>query len=164
MKNDPITRNISEDLKQIYKKSKLYNYHRIFRKMDNQEEDSLTALEVLSLDLLQGMDKPTQTEFAKYIRVSKPNATYRINSLAAKGYIKKVQSEIDGRIFYLQVTDKTKELLGTGERYIDIISRRLKRNFSQEELKTFEKMMNSVANDFMIEMDRYLSLKRKDDL
>lgn len=156
MDNDQITNNISDDLKQIYKKSKLYNYHRIFRKMNNKEQDSLTALEVLSLDLLQGMKRPTQTEFAKYIRVSKPNATYRINSLEEKGYIKKVQSQKDGRIYYLEVTPKTKELLGTGERYIDIISRRLKKNFNQDELAIFEKMMKSIANDFMVEMDRYL--------
>lgn len=147
---------ISKDLKAIYKKTKLYNYHRIFRKIHERGDDSLTALEVLCLDLIQGMESPTQTEFAKYINISKPNATYRVNTLEEKGYLRKIQSEEDGRIFYLELTDKAKELLGTGERYIDLITRRLMRQFSAEELAVYEKIMSTISEKFMIEMDRYL--------
>ncbi len=156
MKELKNSESISKDLKAIYKKTKLYNYHRIFRKIHDHEEDSLTALEVLCLDLIQGMDSPTQTEFANYINISKPNATYRVNTLEEKGYLRKVQSEKDGRVFYLEVTDKTKELLGTGERYIDLITRRLMRKFSDEELAVYEKIMSTISEEFMVEMDRYL--------
>ncbi len=108
MKSIKKRENISLNLDEIYRKAKLYTYHRIFRKITTKDEDSLTALEVLSLDLIQGMNQPTQTEFARYINVSMPNATYKINSLEKKGYLTKIQSEEDGRIFYLQVTKKTK--------------------------------------------------------
>ncbi len=152
--------NISSDLKTIYKKVKLYNYHRIFRKIHDRENDSLTPLEILCLDLLQGMNSPTQTEFANFIGVSKPNATYKINVLEKKGYIKKVQSEEDGRIYHIEVTDKTKSLLRTGERYIDIIYKRMKRKFSSEELEIYDKINASIADEFMIELDRYLNNER----
>lgn len=156
MKDHLSDERLSEDLKAIYKKTKLYNYHRIFRKINTNEEDSLTALEIMCLDLLQGMDSPTQTEFARYINVSKPNATYKLNALESKGYIKKVPSQSDGRIFHIEVTEKTRELLSTGERYIDLIARRLRRKFSPEDLEVYEKIMATIANEFMVEMDRYL--------
>ncbi len=159
MKSQENTKSISRDLKTIYKKTKLYNYHRIFRKIHNDDdEDSLTALDVLCLDLLQGLGSPSLTEFARYINISKPNATYRINTLEEKGFVKKIQSEEDGRIYFLEVTEKTKELLGTGERYIDLITRRLIRKFSKEELAIYDKIMATIADEFMIEMDRYLKI------
>lgn len=159
MKSQENTKSISRDLKTIYKKTKLYNYHRIFRKIHNDDdEDSLTALDVLCLDLLQGLGSPSLTEFARYINISKPNATYRINTLEEKGFVKKIQSEEDGRIYFLEVTEKTKELLGTGERYIDLITRRLVRKFSKEELAIYDKIMATIADEFMIEMDRYLKM------
>lgn len=89
MTNKSNIEKIAKELKTIYTKSKLYNYHRVFRKINDGEDDSLTALEVLCLDLLQGLDSPTQSEFADYINVSKPNATYKINTLEKKGYVKK---------------------------------------------------------------------------
>ncbi|NLZ72013.1 MAG: MarR family transcriptional regulator [Clostridiaceae bacterium] len=156
MKNNSSTKKIAHDLKEIYAKSKLYTYHRIFRKMNNGEDDSLTALEVLCLDLLQGMGSPTQTEFADYINVSKPNATYKLNTLEKKGYIVKIPSDEDRRIFHIQVTDKTRNLLNTGNRYIDVITRRMQRNFSDQELEIYEKIMSKIADEYMVEMDRYL--------
>lgn len=158
MKSIKKRENISLNLDEIYRKAKLYTYHRIFRKITTKDEDSLTALEVLSLDLIQGMNQPTQTEFARYINVSMPNATYKINSLEKKGYLTKIQSEEDGRIFYLQVTEKTKELLGTSERYTNILYRRLKREFSADELEVFERVINKVSGQFMREVDRYLEV------
>ena len=158
MKSIKKRENISLNLDEIYRKAKLYTYHRIFRKIATKDEDSLTALEVLSLDLIQGMNQPTQTEFARYINVSMPNATYKINSLEKKGYLTKIQSEEDGRIFYLQVTEKTKELLGTSERYTNILYRRLKREFSTDELEVFERVINKVSSQFMREVDRYLEV------
>jgi len=63
----------------------------------------------------------------------------RLTALEKKGYLTKIQSEEDGRIFYLQVTEKTKELLGTSERYTNILYRRLKREFSTDELEVLRK-------------------------
>jgi len=60
MKSIKKRENISLNLDEIYRKAKLYTYHRIFRKITTKDEDSLTALEVLSLDLIQGMNQPTQ--------------------------------------------------------------------------------------------------------
>ena len=57
MRNTEIKDNIAQDLYEIYRKVKLYTFHRIFRKITTKEEDSLTALEVLSLDLIQGNGK-----------------------------------------------------------------------------------------------------------
>ncbi|NLJ71174.1 MAG: MarR family transcriptional regulator [Clostridiaceae bacterium] len=156
MHDTEIRDNIAQDIYEIYRKVKLYTFHRIFRKITTKEEDSLTALEVLSLDLIQGMEDPTQTEFARYINVSMPNATYKLNSLEKKGYLTKEQSAEDGRIYYLRVTEKTKELLGTSERYSDILCKRLQREFKPEELKVFEKVIHAVSKDLMSELDRYV--------
>ena len=51
------------------------------------------------------MDGPTVTEFADFIGISQPNATYKVNSLVQKGYIEKF-SEGDKRKTLLRVSGK----------------------------------------------------------
>lgn len=84
------------------------NIFEMFKKYYFQaaNQGPLTFMEALSLDLIHMLQKPTIQEFAKYMEISKPNATYRIHRLVEKGYLRKVQSEKDRRVFYLETTEK----------------------------------------------------------
>ena len=45
------------------------------------------------METIQALGSPTINEFASFMRISPPNAAYKINSLIRKGYIQKIQSE-----------------------------------------------------------------------
>ena len=58
----------------------------------HEREASLTTVETLCVETIHALNNPTVNEFASFIKISPPNAAYKINSLINKGYIKKVRS------------------------------------------------------------------------
>lgn len=147
---------LQDDIHSIYLKLKLYYYRRIFRKMDTHEEDSLTALETFCAEAIYGLGLPTLTEFADFINVSQPNAAYKIANLEKKGFIRKIRSDEDGRVVLLQVTEKFHDLYGTSQRYSSILAKRIERRFSEEEVETFRRVMHTLSEELMKEVNQYL--------
>ena len=78
----------------VYNKFKLHFYQEIFRRFQDREA-SLTTVETFAMETIQALGRPTINEFATFMRISPPNAAYKINSLVKKGYIRKVQSPED---------------------------------------------------------------------
>ncbi|HHW93581.1 MAG TPA: MarR family transcriptional regulator [Clostridiaceae bacterium] len=147
---------LKDDIHSIYLKLKLYYYRRIFRKMETKEKDSLTALETFCAEAIYGLGLPTLTEFADFINVSQPNAAYKIANLERKGFVKKIRSEEDGRVVLLQVTDKFIKLYGTSQRYSAILAKRIERRFSEEEIEVFHRIMQTLSEELMKEVNQYL--------
>ena len=92
-------------LSALYSKFRIHYYQDVFKRI-NSRELSLTTTEVYCVEIIHNLEKPTIQEFANFIGISSPNATYKVNSLIKKGYVKKVQSDKDKREFYLDVTEK----------------------------------------------------------
>lgn len=61
---------------------------------------------------------PTILEYAKYMGISQPNATYKINQLIEKGYLIKEVSKEDKRSYRLQVTKKFLAFYRDNDRFI----------------------------------------------
>ena len=150
---------LEDNLHDIYLKLKLYYYRRIFRKISNSEEDSLTALEAFCAEAIYGLGSPTLSEFANFINVSQPNAAYKVSNLEKKGYVNKKKSSEDGRIVHLTVTDKFMQIYGTSERYVSILTKRLKKKYSAEDVEKFSEIMRDISDNMMTEVNKYLRNK-----
>ena len=85
----------------VYTKFKLHFYQEIFSRFQDREA-SLTTVETFCMETIQALGTPTVNEFATFMRISPPNAAYKVNSLIKKGYIRKVQSSDDRRAVWLQ--------------------------------------------------------------
>lgn len=96
---------LEETLLKITDKLRLHFYKRIFSVV-REREGSLTAMEVFSVEIIHGLGKPTVSEFADFIGISRPGASYKVASLIQKGYITKEPSEDDKREFRLCLTEK----------------------------------------------------------
>ena len=57
----------------------------------------LTMQEAFSLDIIYMLGHPTILEYANYMGISQPNATYKINQMIEKGYLIKEVSKEDKR-------------------------------------------------------------------
>lgn len=57
------------------------------------------------LDLIKFRDKATVSSIADDLQISKAAVTMKVNELVKQGLVRKVQSEEDKRIHYLEVTD-----------------------------------------------------------
>ena len=140
-------------LSELYAKFRVHYYREVFQRI-NARELSLTTTEVYCVEIIHSLGKPTIQEFANYIGISSPNATYKVNSLIKKGYLQKVQSDTDKREFYLDVTDKFYKYYNINEKYLDIVEDRLKNELSEEEFKMFNDILKKIYYEMMPETDQ----------
>lgn len=135
-------------LSAVYSKFRALYYRDVLYRVKFREL-SLTTSEVYCVDIIHNLDKPTIQEFSNYIGISTPNASYKINSLIKKGYLKKVQSETDKREYYLDVTDKYYRYYNINEKYLDIVEDRLSDILSEEEFKNFNDTLKKIYTDLL---------------
>ena len=105
------------------------------------------------LETIQALGSPTVNEFASFMKISPPNAAYKINSLIRKGYIQKIQSEHDKREYHLQVTQKYKDYYNISNDYVHMVTERIRERFSPEECAKLEEMLAIVDQELMPEVD-----------
>lgn len=137
-------------LSAVYSKFRIHYYRDVFHRI-NSRELSLTTTEVYCVEIIHSLNKPTIQEFANFIGISSPNATYKVNSLIKKGYVEKVQSDTDKREFYLDVTEKFYRYYNINEKYLEIVEERLKKELSEEEFKMFNDTLKKIYHDMMPE-------------
>lgn len=104
----------------------------------------LTMQEAFSLDIIYMLGNPTILEYANYMGISQPNATYKINQMIDKGYLIKEVYEKDKRAYKLQVTKKFLSLYRDNDRYIKKVLKEVENTFSKEEVQLLEKMLKDV--------------------
>lgn len=136
----------------VYDKFKFHFYQSIFEKVGNREL-SLTTIETFCIEIIYAMDHPTVGEFASFIRISSPNAAYKINSLVKKGYLRKVQSENDKREYRLEVTEKYLDYYNLSTSYMAVVMNRIKKRFDTEELELLENILEVTAQELMPEVE-----------
>ena len=86
------------------------------------------------------------------MRISPPNAAYKINSLIRKGYIQKIQSEHDKREYHLQVTQKYRDYYNVSNDYVQVVTERMRQRFTPEECKKLEEMLAIISKELMPEV------------
>ena len=70
---------LEEKFEIVYTKFKLHFYQEIFARFQNREA-SLTTVETFAMETIQALGSPTVNEFASFMKISPPNAAYKINS------------------------------------------------------------------------------------
>ena len=135
----------------VYSKFKLHFYQEIFRRFQDREA-SLTTVETFCMESIQALGRPTVNEFAGFMRISPPNAAYKVNSLVKKGYVRKVQSASDRREYHLEVTQKYLDYYNVSRNYIEMVMDREASRFTSEECGKLEEMLRIVDRELMPEV------------
>lgn len=113
------------------------------------DKDRLSPTESYCVEVIFLLNRPTVRQFANYVNISQPNATYRISNLIEKGYVRKVLSLEDRREYFLEVTDKFSKNYGMNASYNAELMAAIRENFSKEEIDTMEKLLKKL-NDIMV--------------
>lgn len=142
---------LEEAFKRVYDQFKMHLYRKLFERIDSRET-SLTTVETFCMETIMALKEPTVNEFASFIGISTPNAAYKVNSLVKKGYIEKVQSTKDKREFHLKVTQRYMDYYNISSHYTEVVMKRIRGRFSQEECEHLEEMLNIVADELMNEV------------
>lgn len=136
----------------VYTKFKLHFYQEIFERFQSREA-SLTTVETFCVETIQALGRPTINEFATFMRISNPNAAYKVNSLIKKGYIRKVRSEEDRREYHLEITQKYLDYYNISISYMIEVMERIAHRFSPEECAKLEEMLSVVSRELMPEIN-----------
>ena len=135
----------------VYTKFKLHFYQEIFARFQDREA-SLTTVETFCMETIQALGNPTVNEFATFMNISAPNATYKVNSLIKKGYLSKVQSPEDRREYHLKVTQKYKDYYNISSSYMMEVMDRISQRFSKEDCEKLEEILTVVNDELMPEV------------
>lgn len=142
---------LEQSFSRIYTKFKLNFYRKIFSRYENRDQQ-LTALETICIEVIHSLDHPTINEFARFVRISQPNATYRVSRLIEKGYLLKIQSEVDKREHLLAVTDKYFDRYSITTKYLTDVTDRIRERFTEEELELLERVLEVTDEELMPEI------------
>ena len=135
----------------VYTKFKLHFYQEVFSRFQNREA-SLTTVETFAMETILALGSPTINEFATFMRISSPNAAYKINSLIRKGYIEKIKSEHDKREYHLRPTQKYMHYYNISNDYVHTVMERIQKRFTPAECEKLEEMLTVIDQELMPEI------------
>ena len=122
---------------------RLESYKKMFHTL-REKTGSLSATEAFSADVIHLLGRPTLGQFAATLGISQPNATYKVNSLVAKGYLVKVPGK-DRREVCLQTAGKFNAYYDDNEQALRDAVDSLGAQFSPEELATANRVMQALV-------------------
>ena len=134
---------LGETFAQLFRKYRLFCYRKLFAAV-REKPGSLSATEAFSADIIHLLGSPTVSQFAETIGISQPNATYKVNNLAAKGYLEKIPGE-DRREVRLQTAGKFNAYYHDNEQALREAMDAIAGRFSPEELDAAERVMHALV-------------------
>lgn len=133
---------MTTDFEELYRYLRLAHYQKLFATI-SEKPGSLSATEAFSVEVIYLLGEPTLGEFADFIGISQPNASYKVSALVSKGYITKESGESDKRECRLIVTQKFRDYYGS---QVPDISR-ITQDFSAEENAVLNKLSREIAKE-----------------
>ena len=126
---------LEEVFQDVYTKFKLHFYQNVFQRFATREATLTIA------------------EFSRMMRISTPNAAYKIGSLVKKGYVEKIQSTTDRREYYLRPTQKYIDYYSISYSYLHTVIERVRQRFPAEDCDKMEQMLSVISTELMPELD-----------
>jgi DNA-binding MarR family transcriptional regulator len=134
---------LEKEFDKLYFKFRNNYCKNLFSKV-REEKESLSPTESYCVEAIFLLNRPTVHQFANYVNISQPNATYRISNLISKGYVRKVLSEDDRREYFLEVTEKFNKVYGANAAFNAQLMGGIRDKFSEEEIELLEKMIKKL--------------------
>ena len=130
----------------VYTQFKMHFYRAVFRNFENREA-TLTTVETFCMEVIHAMGRPTINEFASFLRMSSPNAAYKVNNLVRKGYLRRVRSEKDHREYYLEVTQRYIDYCNVSNSYVDDVMKRVRERMTDKEWADFHHTLEILSDE-----------------
>lgn len=143
---------LEDNFSEVYDKFKLQFYRGVFGVV-RERDGSLSAMEAFSLEVINMLSSPTVGQFADFLGISQSNATYKVNSLIKKGYLKRLNSPLDRREYLLVLSEKYYNYADILSSYERKVSERMKERFSAEDVALFDNMLHVISTELMPECD-----------
>lgn len=110
---------------------------------------NITYNSLLYLDIISYTPKCTVTYLAQALCISKSAVTLKINEMVKLGLIEKRQSEIDKRVFYLELSKDVEEIYLQYDKALLSAIEHVNQKYSEEEKDIFSRILNDIAKSYV---------------
>lgn len=132
-----------ELLETAYSRLMLVYYKKLFSAKDRENRE-LKAADVSLLEVIYHLKNPHYAQLSKFVNMSLPNLTYRVNRLIEKGYLTRAADERDKRVHTLTVTEKFLKMYGLDERFLRALIGDIYEELSEDERQLAENIIEKL--------------------
>ncbi len=118
------------------------------RKREYFSERELAGISINMLYYLRAIAElgtPSYSELAARLDKTKASVSVGVNSLIRAGYVEKTQSSDDGRVFYLSLTDASRQLLEVDQQIYREFIREMMQKLSPEEVREYIQILRKAV-------------------
>lgn len=111
------------------------------------EQDGFSELsmrQLLYLETIARMDRPAFSELAEKLEVTRPSVTTLVQKLIRMGYVKKVQSEEDRRVYHIVLTPKGEQFNQMHTNVHRLIAQKLTENLNAAEAQQLSALLQKI--------------------
>lgn len=101
---------------------------------------------LLYINVIEQMEECTVSRIAETLHVTKSAVTMKINELAKQGLVIRRQSSQDKRVYYLELSPDMARVMGIYDEVFMKIEKELKKEYTEEELGQFCRIMQSISS------------------
>ena len=107
----------------------------------------ITMNQMHYLETIAMLSNPTSGDLADRLSVTRPSVSAIVKKLIETGYLTKTKSKIDGRVYYLHLTDKGFRFNELHSEIHQILARRIIENLNQDEIEMLAGLLGKLTNE-----------------
>lgn len=115
---------------------------------DNSGFSQLTISQLHYIEAIHSLEHPTISEIADFMKISRASATVGINRLVSMGFIRKIRSTEDKRVFHVQLTATGQQLINAKQKALKEYETFITEALSQEEANQFKHILEKLVTHF----------------
>jgi DNA-binding MarR family transcriptional regulator len=105
----------------------------------------LKVTQIRQLKIIANNKGLTFGRFAEILNITRPSVTEIVNKLIRMDCVKKIKSEEDGRIFYLETTEKGRKIATQDYLRDRIIANKIFETLDETEIYLFTRAINKIS-------------------
>ena len=105
---------------------------------------NLSMRQMHYLEIIAQLDQPTFSELAEKLAVTKPSVTAIVQKLLKLGYVKKVQSQEDLRVYHIVLTIKGQQFTEMHDKTHQLLAERLTQNLNKQDIHQLAVLLKKV--------------------
>jgi len=105
----------------------------------------ITMNQMHYLETIGELDSPTFGDLAEGLGVTPPSVSGIVKKLIRTGYLNKEQSQDDGRVYYLHLTDKGIRFNQLHGEVHQVLARRITENLNPDEIKILAVLLAKIT-------------------
>lgn len=127
-----------------------FYYHMALYELQIMNDDNsfkgISYNTILYINVIDQTKECTVSKLANQLKITKSAVTLKINEMEKAGIIVKKQSDKDRRIFYIEMSEATKNNLALYDQVFMKIEKKLKELYTEEQLALFNQILNKISS------------------